>query len=70
MIDHHKIQNLHNNVSKTDATQWSLIMKIFTTLDSAWKGSSLVRYLSTLKPKLLKQSNMALLSQDSIPEYL
>ena len=41
-----------------DATQWSLFWQILPTLDAVWKGSSSVRYLSTLKPKLLKQSNI------------
>ena len=33
--------------SKTDATQWNLLIQNLTTLDSIWKGSSSVRYLST-----------------------
>ena len=39
--------------SKTHATPWNLLLQILTTLDTVWKGSSLVRYLSTVKPKLL-----------------
>ena len=39
--------------SKTHATPWDLLLQILTTLDTVWKGSSLVRYLSTVKPKLL-----------------
>jgi hypothetical protein len=39
--------------TKTDATQWSLLLETFTTLDYVWKGSSTVRHLS--RP-LLKQS--------------
>ena len=39
--------------SKTHATQWNLIRQNLTTLDTVWKGSSLVWYLSTVKLKLL-----------------
>ena len=39
--------------SKTHATQWNLFREILTTSESVWKRSSLVRYLSTVKPKLL-----------------
>ena len=39
--------------SKTHTTQWNLLIQNLTTLDVFWKGSSLVWYLSTVKPKLL-----------------
>ena len=39
--------------SKTQVTQWNSLWAIFTTLDTVWNGSSLVRYLSTVKLKLL-----------------
>ena len=39
--------------SKTHATPWNLLWQNLCTLDGVWKGSSLVRYLSTIKLKLL-----------------
>ena len=39
--------------SNTHATQWNLLLQNLTTLDIFWKASSLVRYLSTVKLKLL-----------------
>ena len=44
-------QTLPNNVSHT--TEWNLLWQNLPTLDTVWKGSSLVCYLSTVKPKLL-----------------
>ena len=39
--------------SKAHATPWNLLLPNLSTLHGVWKGSSLVRYLSTVKPKLL-----------------